>query len=232
MTAAQHVWWPTGQRPVQVVSRADLWGRRVVDAIDLATGTVIRLDKGEITPLASRRWEPDKVVWRAAACRAITAGAAGAAIAAASSGVELLPHQASILARALALEPVRLALCDEVGLGKTITAGAIYTELKARGRASRVLVVAPKSVQLQWVAEFADRFGEEFVRVGADGMPVDAGVIPGMCSPRSFVRWTPSSRSGRARAGESGRSTSTTAVERRQSSRPVGIWSFSTRLIT
>lgn len=178
MTAAQHVWWPTGRRSVQVVSRADLWGRRVIDAIDLTTGTTIRLDEGDVTPLASRRWEPDEVIWRAAACRAITAAAAGAAIAAASSGVELLPHQASIVARALALEPVRLALCDEVGLGKTITAGAIYTELKARGRASRALVVAPKSVQLQWVAEFADRFGEEFVRVGADGMPVDAGVDP------------------------------------------------------
>ena len=70
------------------------------------------------------------------------------------------------------------------GLGKTITAAAIYTELKARERASRVLVVAPKSVQLQWVAEFADRFGEEFVRVGPEGLPVDAGVDPWRLFPQ------------------------------------------------
>ncbi|MEJ7784643.1 MAG: DEAD/DEAH box helicase [Solirubrobacteraceae bacterium] len=118
------------------------------------------------------------MIWRAGACRALAAAARGAAIAASSSGLELLPHQASIVVRALELDPVRLALCDEVGLGKTITAAAIYTELKARRRASRVLVVAPKSVQLQWVAEFADRFGEEFVRVGPEGIPVDTGVDP------------------------------------------------------
>ncbi|MFN2469624.1 MAG: DEAD/DEAH box helicase [Gaiellaceae bacterium] len=145
---------------------------------------MIRLDEVDVTPLAGRSWEPDEVVWRAAACRAIAAAATGASVAAASSGVELLPHQASILARALELEPVRLALCDEVGLGKTITAAAIYTELKARDRASRVLVVAPKSVQLQWVAEFADRFGEEFVRIGPEGMPVDAGVDPWRAFPQ------------------------------------------------
>ena len=63
-------------------------------------------------------------------------------------------------------------------MGKTITAGAIFAELKARGRARRVVVVAPKGVQLQWVAEMADRFGEEFVRVGPEGVPVDSGVDP------------------------------------------------------
>jgi superfamily II DNA or RNA helicase len=178
VTTAHDVWWLAGRRPVQVVASAELWGRRVIDAIDLATGTMIRLDEADVAPLAARCWALDEVIWRAAACRAITAAAAGAAVAAASSGVELLPHQASTVARALQLEPVRLALCDEVGLGKTVTAASIYTELKARERASRVLVVAPKSVQLQWVAEFADRFGEELVRVGAEGMPVDAGVDP------------------------------------------------------
>ena len=42
----------------------------------------------------------------------------------------------------------------------------------------RVLVVAPKGVQLQWVAEMADRFDEEFVLVGAGGVPIDAGINP------------------------------------------------------
>ncbi len=63
-------------------------------------------------------------------------------------------------------------------MGKTITAGAIFSELKARGLARRVVVVAPKGVQLQWIAEMADRFGEEFVRVGPEGVPVDSGVDP------------------------------------------------------
>ena len=188
MTLDEHVWWPTGRRSLRVVTRTELWGRRLIDAIDLASGSLIRLDEADVTPLAGRRWELDEVVWRASACRAIAAAAAGAAIAAASSGVELLPHQSATLARALELDPVRLALCDEVGLGKTITAAAIYTELKARGRASRVLVVAPKSVQLQWVAEFADRFAEEFVRVARKGCPSMLASTPGARFRRSCAR--------------------------------------------
>jgi superfamily II DNA or RNA helicase len=184
VTDTAYVWWPAGRRPLRVLARSELWGRRVVDAIDLARGESVRLDEPEVSDLDERRWLADEVVWRAAACRAIALAADGGAIAAASSNVELLPHQASIVARAVGLDPVRLALCDEVGLGKTITAAAIFTELKARGRATRVLVVAPKSVQLQWVAEFADRFGEELVRIGPEGMPVDAGVDPWRAFPQ------------------------------------------------
>jgi superfamily II DNA or RNA helicase len=182
--AAEHVWWPAGRRTLRVVARTELWGRRVIETIDPAAGMLRRFDEAEVAPLADRHWELAEVIWRAAACRAIASAAKGAAVAAASSGVELLPHQASTVARALDLEPVRLALCDEVGLGKTITAAAIYVELKARGRAARALVVAPKGVQLQWVAEFADRFGEEFVRVGPEGMPVDVGVDPWRAFPQ------------------------------------------------
>ena len=184
MVERAYVWWPAARRPLRVLTRTELWGRRVVEAVDLARDTTIRLDEAEVSDLSDRRWLADEVVWRAAACRAIAMAAEGSALAAASSNVELLPHQTLIVARALELDPVRLAVCDEVGLGKTITAGAIFAELKARGRAARVLVVAPKSVQLQWVAEFADRFGEELVRVGPEGMPVDAGVDPWRAFPQ------------------------------------------------
>jgi len=82
------------------------------------------------------------------------------------------------LERALATNPVRLLLADEVGLGKTIEAGLVISELKARGRVRRVLIVAPKGVQLQWVSEMGQHFGEEFVLVGAGGVPVDSGINP------------------------------------------------------
>ncbi|WP_370323774.1 DEAD/DEAH box helicase, partial [Euzebya sp.] len=89
-----------------------------------------------------------------------------------------LPHQLVALERGLARNPVRLLLADEVGLGKTIEAGLIHAELKARGRVRRTLVIAPKGVQLQWAAEMADHFDEEFVRVGPGGVPFDAGIDP------------------------------------------------------
>ena len=46
--------------------------------------------------------------------------------------------------------PVRLLLADDVGLGKTIEAGLIVTELIARGLARRLLVICPASLREQW----------------------------------------------------------------------------------
>src|ERR1700730_4833552 len=48
--------------------------------------------------------------------------------------------------------PVTL-LADDVGLGKTISAGLIISELLARGRLSKVLIVCPKLLAQQWKEE-------------------------------------------------------------------------------
>ena len=131
-----------------------------------------------LRPLAQRSWSADEVAWRAASGLVWQAMAAGDPLAVARGGVDPLPHQLAVLDRVMSTHPLRLLLADEVGLGKTIEAGLVITELKARGVIRRVLVVAPKGVQLQWVAEMADRFAEEFVLVGAGGVPVDAGIDP------------------------------------------------------
>jgi superfamily II DNA or RNA helicase len=52
----------------------------------------------------------------------------------------------------------RLLLTDEVGLGKTIQAGLILAELRARGIVSRALILTPASLREQWSNELADRF--------------------------------------------------------------------------
>jgi len=78
------------------------------------------------------------------------------------SSVIPLPHQLQALSRALATNQVRLLLADEVGLGKTIEAGLILRELKLRGLVRRALVVAPKGLVKQWVAELRTHFDEEF----------------------------------------------------------------------
>src|SRR4029077_19559874 len=72
-----------------------------------------------------------------------------------------LPHQIRALARAVTGERVRYLLADEVGLGKTIEAGLIMRELKLRGLVRRTLVVAPKGLVTQWVAEMHTHFGED-----------------------------------------------------------------------
>ncbi|MBL8879117.1 MAG: hypothetical protein JNG88_08360 [Phycisphaerales bacterium] len=50
-------------------------------------------------------------------------------------------------------------MADDVGLGKTISAGLILSELMARKKVSRALVVAPKLLLPQWVEELGVKFG-------------------------------------------------------------------------
>lgn len=52
-----------------------------------------------------------------------------------------------------------LLIADEVGLGKTIEAGLIWTELRARVDARRLLVVCPKMLCDKWRLELRNRFG-------------------------------------------------------------------------
>ncbi len=51
---------------------------------------------------------------------------------------------------ALEMPRVRMLLADDVGLGKTIEAGLIITELLARQMASRLLVIVPANLREQW----------------------------------------------------------------------------------
>jgi superfamily II DNA or RNA helicase len=45
---------------------------------------------------------------------------------------------------------VRMLIADDVGLGKTIEAGLIVSELRARKLASRILVICPQNLREQW----------------------------------------------------------------------------------
>ena len=54
--------------------------------------------------------------------------------------------------------PVTL-LADDVGLGKTISAGLVMSELMARHRIAKILVVCPKLLMPQWQEELDTKFG-------------------------------------------------------------------------
>lgn len=56
----------------------------------------------------------------------------------------------------------RLLVADEVGLGKTIEAGHVMLELKARRELRNVLIVCPKSLQEKWKVELIEKFGLSF----------------------------------------------------------------------
>lgn len=79
-----------------------------------------------------------------------------------SSGIIPLPHQLHVLNRALTNNNVRYILADEVGLGKTIEAGLIIKDLKARGLIKRILIVCPTGLVTQWDMEMHEKFNEKF----------------------------------------------------------------------
>ncbi len=88
--------------------------------------------------------------------------------------LQIEPYQLVPLMRALELPRPRLLLADDVGLGKTVQAGLIVTELIARRQAHRVLVVSPAGpLLLQWQQELRQRFGLRFTVV-ADGAGLEA----------------------------------------------------------
>ena len=76
--------------------------------------------------------------------------------------VDLKPHQVSVVHRVISNYPHRFMLCDEVGLGKTIEAAMIIKELRARGHAERVLILAPSGLMRQWQFELKTKFNEAF----------------------------------------------------------------------
>ena len=77
-------------------------------------------------------------------------------------GVDIKPHQVSVVHKVITNYPHRFLLCDEVGLGKTIEAGMALKELRARGGARRVLVIAPPNLVRQWQFEMKSKFNESF----------------------------------------------------------------------
>ena len=79
-----------------------------------------------------------------------------------NSRVEIKEHQVGVVHRVATSYPHRFILADEVGLGKTIEAGLIIKELKARGVANRVLILAPSGIVSQWQFELRTKFNEVF----------------------------------------------------------------------
>ena len=75
---------------------------------------------------------------------------------ASSTKIQIFPHQIDEVI--WALDNPKIMIADEVGLGKTIIAALIVSELRARGLAKKSLFVVPKSLVLKWKKELEQRF--------------------------------------------------------------------------
>jgi hypothetical protein len=76
--------------------------------------------------------------------------------------VQVEDYQLVPLLKALRMPRVNLLIADDVGIGKTIEAGLILSELILRRRVQRVLILTPASLRLQWRDEMWDKFSLPF----------------------------------------------------------------------
>lgn len=84
-----------------------------------------------------------------------------------ATNTEFYPHQFKPLLTFLNSPSNGILIADEVGLGKTIEAGLIWTELRARYDARRLLVVCPAMLRDKWVSELQYRFGVDAKKLDA-----------------------------------------------------------------
>lgn len=159
------------REPCQIIDSQTLWGETICRVWLPGRDAVVRVAADRLEPLEKAgAASADHIVYAAAAARVADALTQDVLLAPLGSSVVPLPHQLLALSRALAGDRVRYLLADEVGLGKTIEAGLIMRELKLRGLVRRTLVVAPKGLAKQWVAEMRLHFGEDFKLILPDDL--------------------------------------------------------------
>lgn len=156
----------------KVIEEQTLWGQTVCRVWLPNQDAVVRVPRSALRPLSADlqpEIEAGRIAYVAAAAKVaeVLEGSTSATeghvlLAPMESNVIPLPHQIHALSRAISGDRVRYLLADEVGLGKTIEAGLIMRELKLRGLVRRILVVAPKGLATQWVAEMRTHFNEHF----------------------------------------------------------------------
>jgi SNF2 family DNA or RNA helicase len=86
----------------------------------------------------------------------------------------------------------RAILADEVGLGKTIEAGLVLSELRLRGLAGRTLVLTPAGLVEQWRDELERKFGlPTAILTGRSGVPDRHGNGPVLLASLATARKDP-----------------------------------------
>jgi len=163
------VWSELHQEHAKVVERLNLWDSPAYriwlpnrDAIVLVPDADLSPISGDGAGLGKASTEEARLRYLLMAARLSNLLTEDILLAPIDASVIPLPHQIKALRKAISRDRVRFLLADEVGLGKTIEAGLILRELKLRGLVSRTLVIVPRGLVTQWIAEMQTRFGEKF----------------------------------------------------------------------
>lgn len=147
---------------VKILECVEAWGFVSYRVFNASTGTVYMANESQLNAeKGSNTYDENYLRYVTLLCK-IKNETSGGMLSSLASGVIPLPHQLHVLNRALEKNTIRYILADEVGLGKTIEAGMVIKELKARGLIRRVLVVCPTGLVTQWASEMQEKFHEKF----------------------------------------------------------------------
>lgn len=149
-------------KSVQVLERLEVWGYVSYRVFDPSTGTVYKVMADGLSDSSGSNSYDENYLRYVTLLSKIKNETAGGLLTSLASGVIPLPHQLHVLNRVMSTNNIRYILADEVGLGKTIEAGMVIKELKARGLVRRTLVVCPTGLVTQWSAEMQEKFHENF----------------------------------------------------------------------
>ena len=147
---------------VQILDKTDVWGYITYKVFDPNSDSVYRLAEDQIRTDNASVYYDENYLRYVTLLSKIKNETASGFLSSISNGIIPLPHQFHALNRVLKTNNIRYILADEVGLGKTIEAGMIVKELKARGLVQRVLVVCPTGLVTQWASEMQEKFNERY----------------------------------------------------------------------
>lgn len=146
---------------VQILENIQVWGYTSYKVFNTATGRVYKANEKQLCTTGTMELDENYLRYIVLLSKIKNETSSGL-LSSLSSGVIPLPHQLHVLNRTLEYNNIRYILADEVGLGKTIEAGMVIKELKARGLIRRILVVCPTGLVSQWSVEMQEKFHEKF----------------------------------------------------------------------
>ncbi|WP_418611189.1 SNF2-related protein (plasmid) [Levilactobacillus brevis] len=149
-------------KSVQVLECLEVWEYVSYRVFDPSAGSVYKVMADSLSDSSGSNTYDENYLRYVTLLSKIKNETAGGLLTSLASGVIPLPHQLHVLNRVMSTNNIRYILADEVGLGKTIEAGMVIKELKARGLVRRTLVVCPTGLVTQWSAEMQEKFHEKF----------------------------------------------------------------------
>ena len=99
------------------------------------------------------------------------------------AAMDLMPYQLDPAKLSLQRPRQRILIADTVGLGKTLEAGILMSELIARGKGKRILVVTVKSMMTQFQKEMWNRFTIPLVRLDSKRIQDIRAKLPSNYNP-------------------------------------------------